>query len=464
MKEENRLKAGFSQSIITPKPQTVFLDGFGERITPAEGVRDDLYVKAFVLCSEQLRYALVAFDACGFEQRIILGLQRRIAIENGLPPDCVTICATHTHSAPASGILGDLPVNYFWWDQVGEIAAKTVQDAFRTADFCELDVLHAGKLFSIKNRRGRAQCDKNIKVCEVRSQSGISKGILVLASCHATCYSGMSLSADYPSVLAEKLHDIYPDAVVLFLQGRGADVNPDFPNAISGDEKISRLGGELAEKVIEASTLQNYCTITVNNPPIILRSKLQIPMLPYPDKKTILQTIDFFERQRNAAGNGTFEQRRIVREIYWHQMALLQTEQKQASENSLQIELQIVKFSEKMIWVFLPFEIFTETGNQIEELCKAKGYDADSIFVVSHANGTNGYLIPESEFDMQDYETLPIQYWYQKTLLANQLHVEELTLGHYEVINAPHWYHLPQCSRQSEREVVRGIIHLLSQL
>lgn len=47
MKTENSTRFGFAQTVITPDAQAVYLDGFGERITPAEGVRDPLYVKAF---------------------------------------------------------------------------------------------------------------------------------------------------------------------------------------------------------------------------------------------------------------------------------------------------------------------------------------------------------------------------------------------------------------------------------
>ena len=70
MKTENSTRFGFAQTVITPDAQAVYLDGFGERITPAEGVRDPLYVKAFVICAGSFRYALAVFDACGFEKRI----------------------------------------------------------------------------------------------------------------------------------------------------------------------------------------------------------------------------------------------------------------------------------------------------------------------------------------------------------------------------------------------------------
>lgn len=245
MKTENSTRFGFAQTVITPDAQAVYLDGFGERITPAEGVRDPLYVKAFVICAGSFRYALAVFDACGFEKRIALGLKRSIARRNGLTPDCVTVCATHTHSAPASGVLGDLPINYYLWDQIGMCAALTVQEAFQTASPCSPVFLRGDELSLMGNRRGRELCDRRIKICGFYDTENSLKGALVLASCHATCSSGMLLSADYPSVLTQAAQEKYPGVPFLFLQGRGADADPLLPDELGDDERIAALGGEL---------------------------------------------------------------------------------------------------------------------------------------------------------------------------------------------------------------------------
>ncbi|MFR1517912.1 MAG: neutral/alkaline non-lysosomal ceramidase N-terminal domain-containing protein [Clostridia bacterium] len=461
MTMEHSVKFGFSQTVITPPPQTVFLDGFGERITPAEGIRDDLYVKAFVIRSDSFKYALAVFDACGFEQRIAVGIKRRIAMKNGLSPKNVTICATHTHSAPASGILGDLPVNYFWWDQVGEIAASTVQEAFRKADFCRADFLNAGELCSVKNRRGRESCNKIIKICGFYSDQDRLAGAIVLASCHATCYSGMKITADYPGVLTRNMQEVYPDVPVLFLQGRGADVDPFLPNAFNDEERLAQLGGELSDQVLSVLSKEQRCNRADIDTPRIHTGAFKIPMHPYAAKETLWKTINFFEEKRYGVTD-VFSQRQIAREIYWHQKAFYLTAHRGCNENNLFVEMQILKLSESAVFVFLPFEIFSETGGQIEKYCIAHGYHPNAVFIVSHANGTNGYLVPESEFLREDYERYDMEYWYQKTMQTQKCGADALIGGHYEIINAPHWYDLPQCSRESERSVIHNITKLLS--
>lgn len=315
MKTENSTRFGFAQTVITPDAQAVYLDGFGERITPAEGVRDPLYVKAFVICAGSFRYALAVFDACGFEKRIALGLKRSIARRNGLTPDCVTVCATHTHSAPASGVLGDLPINYYLWDQIGMCAALTVQEAFQTASPCSPVFLRGDELSLMGNRRGRELCDRRIKICGFYDTENSLKGALVLASCHATCSSGMLLSADYPSVLTQAAQEKYPGVPFLFLQGRGADADPLLPDELGDDERIAALGGELADKVLSA--LENFendgCVSACA--PQLASVTVKIPMLPYPPKAVLQKTIDFFEEKRGSAED-SFESRRIVREIF----------------------------------------------------------------------------------------------------------------------------------------------------
>lgn len=465
MKTENPTRFGFAQSAITPDAQTVYLDGFGERITPAEGVRDPLYVKAFVICAGSFRYALAVFDACGFEKRIALGLKRSIARWNGLTPDCVTVCATHTHSAPASGVLGDLPINYYWWDQIGMRAALTVREAFQNASPCSPAFLRGEELSLMGNRRGRELCDRSIKICGFYDTGNSLRGALVLASCHATCSSGMHLSADYPSVLTQNAQEKYPGVPFLFLQGRGADADPVLPAELSDDERIAALGGELADKVLSAlENFENYDGGSVCAPQLA-SCTVKIPMLPYPPKDVLQKTIDFFEGKRESAED-SFESRRIVREIYWHQKALCETLEWGGTprENSLLAELQLLRLSDRAAFLFMPFEIFCETGNSLEAICGAHGLDLDSVFVVGHANGTNGYLVPASEFESGDYLRCDMEYWYGKTICAKEAGLKEILSGHYEIINAPHWYNLPQCCRESEPAVIRGAETLFEKL
>ena len=315
------------------------------------------------------------------------------------------------------------------------------------------------------NRRGRELCDRSIKICGFYDTGNSLRGALVLASCHATCSSGMLLSADYPSVLTQAAQEKYPGVPFLFLQGRGADADPVLPAELSDDERIAALGGELADKVLSAlENFENDASGSVCAPQLA-SCTVKIPMLPYPPKDVLQKPIDFFEGKRESAED-SFESRRIVREIYWHQKALCETLEWGGTprENSLLAELQLLRLSDRAAFLFLPFEIFCETGNSLEAICGAHGLEPDSVFVVGHANGTNGYLVPASEFESGDYLRCDMEYWYGKTICAKEAGLKEILSGHYEIINAPHWYNLPQCCRESEPAVIRGVETLFEKL
>ena len=64
-----QLYCGFSQIDISPKiPYSVYLDGYGHRVLPAEGVRDPIYAKVCVMQGEGNPFALVSLDICGLNQ------------------------------------------------------------------------------------------------------------------------------------------------------------------------------------------------------------------------------------------------------------------------------------------------------------------------------------------------------------------------------------------------------------
>lgn len=73
-------------------------------------------------------------------------------------------------------------------------------------------------------------------------------------------------------------------------------------------------------------------------------------------------------------------------------------------------------------------------------------------------------MAPASEFKMEDALLSDMEYWYGKTICAKEAGTKEILSGHYEIINAPHWYNLPQCSRKSEMAVIRGVEMLFEKL
>ncbi len=129
----NPLKCGFSQCRITPELNGTFLDGYGFRLSPATGIRDELYLKTCVIICGDRTFAIVSFDLCGMSPRIYRDISAHVSALTGLDISQFALCNTHTHAGPACGLLAELPVNMDYYAYIGELAGKAVNEAVSSA-------------------------------------------------------------------------------------------------------------------------------------------------------------------------------------------------------------------------------------------------------------------------------------------------------------------------------------------
>ena len=94
------LKAGAATTNITPNLGTHLVGYFEDRT--AEGIHDDLYVKAIVLSDGKITLGLITCDLIDIPTPIIQAAKTRIAEQTGIAPDRVLISSTHTHTAPSA--------------------------------------------------------------------------------------------------------------------------------------------------------------------------------------------------------------------------------------------------------------------------------------------------------------------------------------------------------------------------
>jgi hypothetical protein len=426
-----KLQAGFAQEIITPIPSEVFLDGYGFRTSPAEGVHDEIYVKVCAIKQESVRFVLVSMDICGFSEDIADIIIGHITAINGISAQEIAVCATHTHASLACGILADVPVNYMVWHRIGILTGQTVKRAFDTACEGRFAANTGEELNFIGNRRNReGLCDRRVKVMGFYNNADTLIGAIVSASCHPVIKTDMLLSADYPSILTRDAALHYPEVPFLFLQGRCADINPAVPNVTELTEVCEHLGGELRDSVFGTLNKMNIN----KSGEIFLKSrykKITVPMMDYPDTATLEETVRMF-REKLYTAQSPFERRVFLREMIWHENALKQVSAGRKS-NVISVPIQAMVLSKTAAFIFIPFEMFTRTGNTIEKILIDMGYLSPSVMIIGYANGTYGYLAPR----------------------------EELVQGGYEMIEAAHWYGLPQCSDKSEDAVINGTEELL---
>src|SRR5258708_20571108 len=81
--------------------------GYGSRVGRNAGVHDALAAQALVLRGGAVsdganKVAIVGVDLLALRTRIADDIRQRVAASTDIPADSILVCATHTHSAPAS--------------------------------------------------------------------------------------------------------------------------------------------------------------------------------------------------------------------------------------------------------------------------------------------------------------------------------------------------------------------------
>ncbi|MFZ0678327.1 MAG: neutral/alkaline non-lysosomal ceramidase N-terminal domain-containing protein [Candidatus Binatus sp.] len=86
-------------------PAGLAMLGYGNRVGRNACVHDDLAAQAIVLSDGANKVAIAGVDVLALGIRIADNIRDRVAARTGIPADCILVCATHTHSAPAFNIF-----------------------------------------------------------------------------------------------------------------------------------------------------------------------------------------------------------------------------------------------------------------------------------------------------------------------------------------------------------------------
>ncbi|MDD4774367.1 MAG: hypothetical protein PHZ09_12325 [Eubacteriales bacterium] len=424
----DKLMCGFAQRKITPELNGTFMDGYGFRLSPATGIRDDLYVKVCVFINGKQKFAITSFDLCGMSPRIYNDVSAHISAITGLDISQFALCNTHTHAGPACDVLADLPVDYDYYGYVGELTGKAINEAFEKAAYGHFDFRFCnGELTYSYNRRRQPPIDRRIRAGVFIDTEGVLRGVISNASCHAVINTSMNISADYLSVLTGEGSKAFHDVPVLFLQGRGADINPYNPDGLDTEAFILTLGHNLADNIIQAV----HDSLKSDKPAAdetVMRSvykNVRIPMKSYPEVSDLEATTAKLMKEYHGTEPSP-NKHYILREINWNRMIL--DRKKNGISPDITVPLQTMELGGIAAFAMIPFELLTLTGNAIEEMYVKRGYKRENIYVVGFANSVNGYLAPKAEYE----------------------------IGGYEISGAAHWYGISECSDKSEDAVLNA--------
>ena len=404
----SNLKFGFADQIITPThPSVLYMDGYGFRVRPAESVRDDLHAKVCAIIDGDDIFLLFSLDLVGLRSRVYQLIADQITSLTGVPQSRMALTCIHTHAAPATGLLDELPIHYDYFAYVGECCGKAAQRAIERAchgtfrfELLPETVTHA------YNRRKRGIIDRTVRAAAFRDENGTLRGVLCTAACHAVINTQYSISADWLAELNAVSTDELP---YLYFQGRCGDIDPFFEEQLTIDEKIRVLGREFIEPVRSAA--EDLSEGHILDGVLQWRHEtVRIPMMALADDDALEADILAHEKAYFAADPTDIKKHYNLRKLQW--LRHMRRKAQAGESFDINVTLQMLAIGRDCVFALIPFEVLTLTGNKLEAMFINAGFPREAIYICAYANSVEGYLAPAEEFAYGGYEVINAAAWY----------------------------------------------------
>lgn len=397
-----RLLAGAGKAEITPSLAVgLLMSSREQRWAPFRSVRLPLYARAVALQRGENRVVLVSFDSLGLAGAALGGwtrFQRRIcAAAGGLvePPNLI-LTATHTHTAPETLALTDLPKETAFQRWVAFLVRQTgaaIRQALGNLRACRLVAGRAEARFGIYRRilttRGVAlsneapdpaiviprtmPVDNRVNIAALVDDAERIVAWLVNATCHPIHEMCLpQVSPDYPGEMSLALERRHRGAIALFFNGCAGNINPTVSCGGPGNARAHGLAlAAIAEKTLRTAVAVEADALSLRRRAVLLPA-----------------------RRLNG----------------------------RAAKRPVRAELAALRIGQAA-FLFLPGEPFVETGLAIRNRSPFR-----HLFIVGYAGNTVGYIPTDAAFDEGGYEIGPGKWSYLARGCEPRLRVAALRL------------------------------------
>lgn len=398
------IQCGVSELNITP-PLGSSIPGYFEDRT-STGIKDELFAKSLIIESAGKTLAILAIDCIDLDSDIVKRIRDRVYAYTGIPPSCVMVSATHTHTGPPvqAGFVDSYDASYIsFMVQKAADAAILAFNSRREARIGfgsgqEGSIAFNRRYFMKDGRfatnpgvlnplidRAAGPIDPEVAVIRIDDMAGNPIGIVTNYACHTDAVGGTEYSADYPGKLAAVLKQLLGiNTASLFLMGASGNINhidvsgqfPIVPNHYLTMGTI--LAGEVM-KVREA-VIPSGQAITLAAKQVFFSVAHRKPS--QPDIQAAQELL--------KAGTET-----RIEQIF----AQLALEVDASEETCSEVELQLLRIGELAV-VGLPGELFVEFGLEIKRKSPFKYTIVNEL-----CNGSaTGYVSTREAYEQGGYE------------------------------------------------------------
>src|SRR5688572_247352 len=269
-----KLRAGASRIVITPAPDAAMpMSGYSGRKAGFKSIHDDLHVRAIVVEDGTNQAALIACEVIGISSDLWQRITDRLTRETAIPRDNIILAAVHTHAAPAIGtyaesVEGDAARRRAEYIQKFEDAVLTaVRQAKANLQPARVG-FGIGKANVNMNRRARnayggwmlgnnpdGVSDKTVAVIKFETMSGQPLAVFANYGVHGTVLGedNMQISSDLPGATSRVVEQHYGDTIVSpWTSAAAGDQDPIYRVGTDFTE-VAALGQILGEEIIRVA-------------------------------------------------------------------------------------------------------------------------------------------------------------------------------------------------------------------
>jgi len=372
--KKTTLMIGVAKINITPQTP-IPMSGYGSRDQVFKGIHDSLYATAVVFDDGNQQAVLVTADLIGFSNQFCKETTDMIEKTTGIPGTNVLISATHNHGGPVNNTYG-ISENTYVTAYVAFMQKRLVEVVVRAANHltparigtgtgrCNMNI-NRRALFADGNiwlgRNPDGPCDKDVSVVRIDDMSNNTLAVLINWPCHGTTggWENYQISGDWPGATSRFVESrMGGEVLVPVTIGASGDINPIYgPNDRFTD--IDAIGNILAMEVINvAESIKTHDGGSI-----------------FTAKRTIM-----------AKGRKPTDNRLPNQEL--------------EPAADVEIYLSVLKVG-AVVFAGISGEVMTEIGMKIK---KQSPYS--HTVVVTHCNGSAGYLVTDNTYTEGGYEAM----------------------------------------------------------